>query len=227
MRWTGGIFNRRDPVNLTTLDKIEAGSYPALLVPFHDTNIFVIVRELNATQIKACGNFSLIETMQDRLIGDDKKTSFQEMSEYAELQHNIVKKSLVNPTYDQIMERLEKFIDIESIKDRMQKIQEMFFVMEDVKKKRELEEEFAILELHSKFILPHNFTAAIFSYAVGVDKSDIKLVTEDMLYNAAILAINGNDNPSDHILGNFSDFNKNDIDNRAWIIYAERKKKAG
>jgi hypothetical protein len=38
---------------------------------------------------------------------------------------------------------------------------------------------------------------------------------------AAILAENGKDNPSDHISGIFTDHNKSDIDKHAWSVYAD------
>ena len=42
-----------------------------------------------------------------------------------------------------------------------------------------------------------------------------------MLFHAAIKAVNGHNNPSDHISGIFTDFHKDDINNYAWIIYNE------
>ena len=45
-----------------------------------------------------------------------------------------------------------------------------------------------------------------------------------MLLDAAILATNGHNNPADHLKGIFTHFNEDDINRRAWGIYAEWKK---
>jgi len=65
------------------------------------------------------------------------------------------------------------------------------------------------------------------SFALQQDNSDIKDVSEDMLFSAAIKATKGHDNPADHLPGNFTDFNREDINDRAWSIYHIRTAKHG
>lgn len=225
MRSIGTAFNSRNVPSLTTLDQIEAGAHPAVCAPFYGKSVIIIARRLTAAQIRSCGEFSLIETVQD-LINKKvikNKTNFTQMNEYAELQHNIIKLSMVNPTYDEILGVITKGID--PIEDQLKNIRGQLWAATDGEEKQKLAEEFNMLELQAKYILPADFIGFMFSYAVGVDQSDIELVTEDMLYEAAIMALNGHDNPSDHLSGNFSDFNKEDINKRAWILYHQRKKK--
>jgi hypothetical protein len=71
------------------------------------------------------------------------------------------------------------------------------------------------------FLLPDDFMATITAWAMGVDRTDIKKITRDILLEAALLAKNGGDNPSDHITGTFTDFQREDINKNAWIIYNE------
>ena len=46
-----------------------------------------------------------------------------------------------------------------------------------------------------------------------------------MLLEAAILAERGHNNPADHIHGIFTDFMKDDINKRAWILLTEEREK--
>ena len=73
--------------------------------------------------------------------------------------------------------------------------------------------------------LPKDFLSTITCYALGIEKSDIKEVTTNALMNAAVMAKMGNDNPSDHLKGLFTDYMKDDINKRAWILFQEKNKK--
>ena len=73
-------------------------------------------------------------------------------------------------------------------------------------------------------LLPEDFMAGVVTYALGITKSDIKEVTENALYSAAVLAKIGNDNPADHLHGIFTDYMRDDINLRAAIILKEREK---
>ena len=57
------------------------------------------------------------------------------------------------------------------------------------------------------------------------DNTDIKRVTEDMLLKAAMLAERGNDNPSDHMNGIFTDLQKQDIDTYGWILLNKHRER--
>jgi len=210
----------------SVLERMEAALYLAIIVPFAGQEVAVIARELTHAQIESCGKFTLIETFQDKIFKKEKVT-FDEMSKYAETQYNILKLSLINPTYEEIFKIVTKYNDIESIEKQLQDIQTKFDEAEITGEKIDLKtmkEEFAILEMQARFCFPADFVSHTVSFALGIGNSDIKLVSEEMLYNAAVKAKIGHDNPADHLHGNFSDFNKEDINNRAWIIYQDKQK---
>jgi len=43
------------------------------------------------------------------------------------------------------------------------------------------------------------------------------------LIEAAILAERGHDNPANHLNGNFTDFMKDDINKRAWLLLEDER----
>jgi len=202
----------------------EKEIYPAIMVPFFGAIVPVVVRKLTHAQIKACGDFSLIETVND-IIARDRKLSVREMINYGEMQYSILKKALVSPTYDQIMS-INKADELRiNAEKEIEEIDELIDSLPIGPKRSRLEKERDTLRLQLEFLPPHDFVGTVIAYALGVNESDIKEITEDMLYEAANLAKLGHDNPSNHIHGTFSEFNKEDINNRAWCIYFERQKK--
>lgn len=232
----------KDP---SALVRMDACINQAVIVPFNGKPITILARELSYAQIKSCGTFSLIETMIDKI---NKKTErerlerkgkkaddFHEIVKQSELYHNIVKMSMLSPKYDELIEHILRFDENYtngSFKETLNNIQQNFTKLQNTKKKskaeklemKTLQNEFARIEMMYKFCLPSDFLSFMFSFALQVDKSDIKLVTENMLYEAAVLAKLGNGNPVDHLPGIWTEFNKVDINNRAWIIYFDRKK---
>lgn len=198
-----------------------------LIAPFHGTMVPVMVQELTQAQTLACGNFSLIETFQDR-IAIKRMTSgggdLLKIIEYVQLQHELVRRSLVKPTYDEII----VMVSNASVDDAKRSVLELKEKLKSTP--RGVERDALNLELDkllvwTDYILPSDFLGVITAYALGVDKSDIKEVSRSMLLEAALLARRGNDNPADHIRGAFTDFMRDDINRRAWIIYEEEKKK--
>lgn len=208
------------------IDKIKEIQYPMLYVPFHGEQVEVIVRELTQAQIIACGGdkFSLISTIDDK-IRAKKKVTMKDRMEYAAMQAKIAKKSLIKPTYDEIFDICKVDVDIDKIKHQMEYLDSQMALIPDCPKRQRLEEKFNSLRVWFDLILPEDFLAAITCYALGIDKSDIKEVTIEALINAAVLAKQGNDNPSDHLDGTFTAFMKDDINNRAWAYYYDMKKK--
>lgn len=194
------------------------------MVPWNGTHVPVILKELRYPEIRDCGDFSLIETMSD-VMASKRKVSVEEMINYSELQYKIVKASLVSPTLDQIMGLNEyDAITIEAKKEII-KLQEVIDTLPDGPKRETFQNELDVLRMNYEFILPADFIGTIMSYALEIDKTDIKLVSEDMLFEAAIRAKNSNGSIADHLPGLFSDFNKQDIINRGLVIYHERTQK--
>ncbi len=206
-------------------DLYNAVQKPAIMVPFLGTMVPVVVRKLSQIQIRACGDFSLIETVNDMIQREDKKTSIAEMLKYSEMQYEILRRSLVSPTYEEIMKLNEYDILRLETEKELGELEEILNNMAPCVQRDKLMISYNTALMNTRFLLPSDFVSYIVSFALGVDESDIKLITEEMLYEAAVKATKGHDNPADHIHGNFTDFNYEDINKRAWIIYHERNKK--
>jgi hypothetical protein len=209
-----------------TLNKIEKAQFPIIFVPFHGDPVQVMVRKLTQAQTLACGSISLIETFHDKIIKKSmaKKRRLSDICSYAEGNTEILKKALVKPTYDQILNMVADGKTIE-IKKQLEETREKLSDLKPGPKKSALLAEIDALKIWCEFILPEDFMAAIVSFTLGIDESDIKELSESMLLEAAILAERGHDNPADHIHGIFTDFMRDDINKRAWILLTEEREK--
>ena len=205
----------------------EAAWKPAIIAPFFGSPEPVIVRKLSYAQIRACGEFSLIETIQDTIRSKTRKPTTKEMVDYSEIQHEIVRRSLVNPTYDEIMSLSKYDVLRVNAEKELLELEDIINDMPPSTEKNELKEKYYMTKMNSQYILPADFISFVMRFALDQDNSDIKDVSEDMLFEAAVKAVKGHDNPSDHLPGNFTDFNREDINSRAWIIYHQRTAKHG
>ena len=207
-----------------TLDRIEKAQYPILVVPFYGEPITVMVRKLTQAQTLACGNISLIETFQDKinkkLMAD--KVRMSDVCAYAERNTEIVKRALVKPTYEEIIKKIDNGKTIE-IKRQLDEARQKLAELKPGPKKTALQTEIDGLKVWCEFILPEDFMATIVSWALGIDESDIKELSEKTLIEAAILAERGHDNPADHLNGNFTDFMRDDINKRAWLLLQDER----
>lgn len=210
-----------------TLDTIKQATYPILIVPFHGTPISVTIRELTFVQTVACGEFSLIESAINKL--KNNKLKRKDMISYSKQQHKIAKEALINPTYDQILKEIgdNKLIDI-----RRKELEELKIKLRNVKPggmRARLEEEIDSMSIWINLILPNDFLSYVCGYALQINKTDIKKLSDKILLDAAIIADRGHKSTSDIICadGVYTAFNKFDIDRRAMYLlyqYRERKK---
>jgi hypothetical protein len=211
---------KRNPASVT--QKIEAAKYPIIMAPLFGAMIPVQIRELTAAQIRSCGNLTLIESFEDRARRHAGKFSRKEIVAFAERHREIMKQCLVTPTYDELFKAL-------TAKERgmfEQQLKDIDVLIKDCPrgpKRNQLEEERDGLRIWVDLILPDNFVNYVVAYALGIDKSDIKRVSEEMLLEAAYLAERGHDNPSDHLPGQFTDFMRDDINMRAWMLLDDKK----
>jgi hypothetical protein len=204
----------------SALEQIEMAEFPVIFAPFHKVMVPVLLRELSEVQIRACGDFSLIET-----VTEPKKTpTFEEILEYSRLQYKITQAALIRPSYADLMRVVGADKSVLAAHDRVLEIERELFPLPEGPEKKEFMLEAQRLEMMSEYLLPSDFTAYVFSYAVGLAKSDIKKVSEKMLLDAAVLAEKGHDNPADHVAGNFTDFNRDEINLRAWYVLHEERK---
>ncbi len=199
----------------STFKEFKDIQYPLVEVPFHGASTLVVLKELNQAELRSCGEFSLIETKEDRIKIKEKPTVL-DMVKYTQTMARIAEVSLVKPTYVQLMAIYDGDNRLKDFETTLRQMKEEAFAMEDKKAQMELEERIARVEVWCYMILPEDFLGAITSYATGVDKSNIKTLTKETLINIAILAERGHDNPADHIDGLFTSFMKDDINSRAW-----------
>lgn len=204
-------------------NKIESAKFPIIFAPFHGTPVPVMVQKLTQAQIMACGNFSLIETFEDK-IRRKKKPTRQDIIAYSERNNEIVKAALINPTYEKIFEIIGHTPIAEKSKKILKELKIKLGQVKGDAKRRAIEEEIDAVHIWTNYLLPSDFTAYITSFVLGIDESDIKTISENMLLEVAILAERGHDNPADHIDGKFTPFMRDDINNRAWYLLTERRK---
>lgn len=216
-------------MKVSVLDKMEAAVHPAVSTKFNGKEIIVIAKRLSKVELDSCGNFSLINLNIDKVKSKKKDNDILvEMSKYAEIQHKVLSLSLISPTYKEIEDRLLKVAGVEDLKERMKELVEKFNFIKDEKLKKEMEHEYAVLEFRTKFFMPEDFLIDMFKFATSQDISHItRITTEEILFDAAVLAKRGKCRPSDILCedGVFTPHNKADIDLRAAVIFEERKSK--
>lgn len=222
-------MSKRKPIIQTEEQRLYEAAYPMIIAPWHGIQTPIRLRKLTATQALSCGDFGMIELFADK-IRNNGIPSTEEVAAYAERHDKLCKLAMVKPTYDEAMKIAGAHVDSKDIARQLTEIEALFSRLEAMPDKdhallKKLRDQYAAIELQSKFILPADFTAYVVNYTLGIAESDIKAVTEDMLYNVAVLATRGHDNPSDHLTGIFTDLMTLEIDNRAWVIFDEKQKK--
>lgn len=225
------ITRTRKPTIQTEEQKLYEAAYPVIIAPWHGIQTPIRLRKLTATQALSCGDFGMIELFAEKIRNNGIPTT-EEIAAYAERHDKLCKLAMVKPAYDEAMNIAGAHIDSKDIARQLAEIETLFAKIEAMNEKdhallKKLRDQYAGIEIQSKFILPADFAAYVVNYTLGIAESDIKAVTEDMLHNAAVLATRGHDNPSDHLTGIFTDLMTREIDNRAWIIFDEKNKKAG
>ncbi len=209
---------------VTTIEEFNRLQYPLLVIPFNGVMVSVILRELNQIQLESCGDFSLIEIEGDRLQAK-KKVAIPDMVKYSRTMSEIARASLVKPTYDEIMSIFDKEDTLKGYKDKLLALKDLLNQTPGGKERKSLEEQIAFTEIWCNQILPTDFLSAITTYATGIDKSNIRLVTEKILLDCAILSKQCNNSPADHIDGIFTPFMQKDINRRALNVFHEWREK--
>lgn len=210
-------------------EKLESIRFPVIMTPFYGVMVPLMLRELNQAQIQSCGNFSMITTFADKVADLSRKKRPEDINESMSFMHRIVEESLVQPTYKQIMEIYDKDNLVHEARNKLKELKEKLMQAKPGPQRTELNKEIEELKLWTEYLLPEDFLGHIVSFALGVDKSDIKKISEEMLLESAILAEKGHDNPADHLDGLWPKaqrgFYEADINKRAWFILDEWKRK--
>jgi len=117
-----------------------------------------------------------------------------------------------------------QYENLESCKEKIKAFRLEVEAEKDGPKKKRMRKELEDLEMQYYSVLPADFTGFVMAFALQIGETDIKAVGEEVLLEAATLAKLNNNRPSDNIGGVFTDFNRADIDKRAWGLWLEKHK---
>ena len=210
------------PIGYNPLEVIRGGLFHWVRVPFSGVDVWCELRTLNATQIRSCGDYSNIETKRP---GEFSRIQLIDLRNF---QEKLIRLSLNRPTYDEIFKMVlnEDFVISEKQKE-LDEIKKIDLSGLPSHQRVELQNRILDTELFLGFILPEDTFGFLTYWINGNDVSDIKKLTDEQFLEAAILAENGHDNPTDHLTGVFTDHNREDINKHAWHCLAEYRKKEG
>jgi hypothetical protein len=214
------VKNNKPPEGYNPIHVIRGAMFHEICVPFNNSPVWCYVTCLNSIQIQSAGDISCL------CFNDEKKSEKYDIIEVIKrknVQENLVKLVLVKPTFDEIIGMIidENFIISEKIK-ALEKIKnEIKTAQLNNSERKKLQRKIEKIEFHIGFLLPDDTMSFLTSWALGIEITDIKKLSRDILLDAAIMAANGKDNPSDHITGVFTDFQREDINKHAWYIYKE------
>jgi len=197
-----------------TVKQIIDAEFSLISVHWKNTPVFVKVRELSDLQIQAIGNFSLIGS---EVVSP--ATDWRQITNSLELQHNIVRAALVVPTYSEIFKLAGTSDFAKEAEKRFAEINKDLISMNRGPERSATEQRLASIRLLFDLILPNDFTSEVTSYVMGTERTDIKLITKEILLNCAILQKRSGGRPSDYCDGKLSAFNKRDIDTQAYLEY--------
>lgn len=197
-----------------TIIEAEAKLITAL---WKGTECMVKVRELSDVQIHAIGNLSLIQLDKMNVAADDRR-----WAEFSAMHHKIVKAALVSPTYDEIFGMIGKSDLARDAEAVFIDINKELRTMKEGPEKKLMEQRAASLKSLFDLLMPDDFLITVAYYALGKNRSEIDNVTEEILWECALLQSKMGGRISDYCRGMFTDFNKRDIDNAGLYVYNKR-----
>lgn len=214
------IKNNAPPVGYNPIAEIRGAMFYHICVPFNNMPVWCYVTCLNMIQLKSCGDISCLYFPKEDQT--EKEPDILDIIKRKNAQEALVKLTLVCPSYDEIVGMITdtNFL-ISKNQDMLNKINQEIKKAPSGKEKIKLEKQAEKIEYHLGFLLPDDAMAFITAWALGVEITDIKKLSRDILLDAAIMAMNGKDNPTDHISGVFTDFQKEDINKHAWYLYKQ------
>lgn len=191
-----------------------------IALPWNNVIGIFKIRMLNATQIRACGNFTTLN-FEDDDSDDIKSQSLDDIIALKRMHENIAKNCMVSPTYEEVYAFIGNTELINSMRERCVLLREDIKHIEDIKEVEECSKQLDMIELYIEFLLPDDFLASLTTVIVQRDNTDIRKCTKEMLFDAAVLAERGHNDPATHITGLFTDFQKDDLNKYAWIELAK------
>jgi hypothetical protein len=208
---------RTPPAGYNTLEVIRGALFHWIPVPFNGVPVWMELRTLNASQLDACGAMTLIDLAKGDSVADKKQ-----IIDIRNKQESVIRAVCNRPTFDDIINAITGFDFVaREQKAKIDELKKLDLSGLSSIEKEDIAASIFNLELALAFIIPEDTMGFLTSWSLGVDVSDIKKLTREQLLDAAILATNGHDNPSDHLSGVFTDRDKEDINKTAWGVYNE------
>lgn len=210
------------PIGYNPIAEIRGAMFHWICVPFNShvvgsNPVWCYVTCLNAIQIESCGDISCLSFPDEET---DNEQDLENLIKIKNAQEALVKKTLIQPSFDEIITMImETNFLIAEKKREKEEIEKLIKTLPDRKQVKELEKKMVELEFYLGFLLPDDTMNFLTAWAMGIQITDIKKLSRKILLDAAIMAINGHDNPTDHLSGVFTDFQENDINKHAWVIY--------
>jgi hypothetical protein len=196
------------PQGYNPLEVIRGGMYHWVYSPCNDINVWVNLRTSNSTQLEACGAMSLIEDIKN-----NHEPTEEEMLDRRNTMEEICKITMNNPTFDEFVQ-MTTDTDIVHSKMRLEleRIKAIDCTGMSATEKDVIDTEVREKELHLAFLLPENLFDFIVRWALGVDVSDVKKLTDEQLLTAGLRAESNKNAPHENISGVFTDRDAGDID---------------
>lgn len=214
------IKDNGPPVGYNPIAEIRRAMFHEIVVPFAGMPIWCLLTCLNYVQLRSCGDISCLYFPKKGK--EEKEPDILEIIERKNAQEAVCKLSMIRPSYDEVIGIItETDFRISEKQKALEKINEQIKSMPASSEKRKLEKMAEQIEYQIGFLLPDDAMSFITSWALGIEITDIKKLSRDILLDASIMASNGHDNPTDHITGVFTDFQREDINKHAWFIYGE------
>ena len=201
------------------LEIIRGALYHEICVPFQKTPVWCVLKCLSYMELKTCGNISCLYLPREN--EKQKELSIDEIIDIKNAQEAVCKLALVKPTYDEII-GLITGVDFR-ISEKQKELENINKLIKNPSlknsEKRKLEKLALQIEYQIGFLLPDDTMSFITAWSLGVDITDIKKVSRDILLEAALMAKHYGNNTSDHISGIFTDFQKDDINRHGIFLY--------
>lgn len=227
------LKNNCPPVGYNPIAAIRGAMFHWICVPFNsnvigNNSIWCYVTCLNALQIQSCGKISCLYLPDDEEDIKKEKT-LDELIEIKNAQEALIKLTLIKPTFEEIVNEItQSNFNVSEKKSELEKINKLITSEPDKRKRRKLERQAEKVEFYLGFLLPDDTMNFISSWALGIQITDIKRISRDILLSAAIMAYNKGCLATDMISGVLTDFQKTDINKHADYLlnqYLEDKKR--
>lgn len=199
----------------TLIKQFKKIEWSLISVRFHGVPVFVKVRSLSDLEIRAIGSFSMIGS-------GSISSDWRKIVATAEIQNELVKASLVSPTYREIFS-IVGIPDFNSEKrKKYEEIEKELITCPRGPLRKELETKCALLKVMFEAILPNDFCTDIVEYALGKNRSNIDKVTKDILLDCYFSYKQFGGRPSTYCNDEtLTPFNLRDIDNNAMSVGIE------